>query len=317
MARDVMLVTGAAGFIGSTLVDRLLRDGQRVRGVDCFTDYYDPKIKRRNLENALRHPNFELVEGDLVDLDLQALLRDVAGCFHLAAQAGVRASWGHEFLIYLRSNIEATQKLLEAARAVALPRLVYSSSSSVYGNARQMPMSEDALPSPVSPYGVTKLSAEQLCNLYHFNYGLPVVSLRYFTVYGPRQRPDMAFHKFIRAGFENRAISVYGDGTQTRDFTFVDDAVEANVLAMRATQPIGCFNVGGGATVTLKHVIGVIEGAVGRPMQVEFHPPVPGDVGHTHADTRRAASELGFRARVRVEDGIPAEVEWMRALLGA
>ena len=317
MARDVYVVTGAAGFIGSTLVDRLLRDGHRVRGIDCLTDYYDPRIKRRNVEGALRHPGFEFVEGDLVDLDLSSLLRDAAGCYHLAAQAGVRASWGAEFLIYIRCNIEATQKLLEAARAVQLPRLVYSSSSSIYGNARQMPMSEDAMPSPVSPYGVTKLSGEQLCDLYHFNYGLPVVSLRYFTVYGPRQRPDMAFHKFIRAGLEGRPIAVYGDGTQTRDFTFVDDAVEANVLAMQRSIPRGCFNVGGGATVTLKYVIGLIEGAVGRPLQAEFHPPVPGDVGHTHADTRRAANDLGFRARVRVEDGIPAEVEWVRALLGA
>jgi UDP-glucose 4-epimerase len=317
MRREVYVVTGAAGFIGSTLVDRLLRDGHRVRGIDCYTDYYDPAIKQRNLEAARGHANFELVEGDLVDLDLPALLGDAAGVFHLAAQAGVRASWGREFLIYIRCNIEATQKLLEAARAVQLPRLVYSSSSSVYGNAAQMPMSEGALPSPVSPYGVTKLSGEQLCNLYHFNYGLPVASLRYFTVYGPRQRPDMAFHKFIRAGFEGRPIAVYGDGTQTRDFTFVDDAVEANVLAMRSTQPLGCWNVGGGATVTLQYVIGLIEKAVGRPMQAEFHPPVPGDVGHTHADTRRAAGELGFRARVRVEDGIPAEVEWVRSLLGA
>jgi UDP-glucose 4-epimerase len=314
MAEDLVLVTGAAGFIGSTLVDRLLRDGYRVRGIDAFTDYYDPAIKRRNLEAARRDPRFELVEGDLVDVDLQNLLRDVSCCFHLAAQAGVRASWGRDFLIYIRANIEATQKLLEAARAVGLPRLVYSSSSSIYGNAKQMPMSEDALPSPVSPYGVTKLSGEQLCNLYHFNYGLPVVSLRYFTVYGPRQRPDMAFHKFIRAGLRGEAIEIYGDGTQTRDFTFVDDAVAANVAAMHYTKPLGIFNVGGGATVTLEHVVQRIEAAVGRKLQARFLPPVHGDVGHTHADPRRAAAELGWSAQVRVEDGIPAEVAWLREL---
>ena len=314
MPDDVLLVTGAAGFIGSTLVDRLLGDGHHVRGVDSFTDYYDPAVKRRNLEPARRHPRFELVEGDLVDLDLQALLRGVSCCFHLAAQAGVRASWGRDFLIYIRCNIEATQKLLEAARAVGLPRIVYSSSSSVYGNARQMPMSEGALPSPVSPYGVTKLSAEQLCSLYHFNYGLSVISLRYFTVYGPRQRPDMAFHKFIRAGFEGKPIPIYGDGTQTRDFTFVDDAVEANLAAMRHAKPLGVFNVGGGATVTLQYVVQLIEQALGEKLVIDRRPPVPGDVSHTHADTRHAADELGFRARVRVETGIPAEVEWLRAL---
>lgn len=311
---DVLLVTGAAGFIGSTLVDRLLADGHRVRGVDSFSDYYDTRIKRQNLEGAIRHERFEFVEGDLMDLDLQALLRDVSCCFHLAAQAGVRASWGRDFLIYVRSNIEATQKLLEAAKAVGLRKLVYSSSSSVYGNARQMPMSEDALPSPVSPYGVTKLSAEQLCCLYHYNYGLPVVSLRYFTVYGPRQRPDMAFHKFIRAGLRDEPIEVYGDGTQTRDFTYVDDAVAANIAAMGWAKPLGIFNVGGGAMVTLQHVIGVIEAALGKPLRAQFKPPVHGDVNHTHADTRRAAAELGWRARVRVEDGVPAEVAWLRQM---
>ena len=307
-------MTGGAGFIGSTLLDRLLRDGHRVRALDSFTDYYDPTVKRRNVEAARRNPELELIEGDLVDLDLQKLLEDVGCCFHLAAQAGVRASWGRDFLIYIRSNIEATQKLLEAARAVGLPRLVYSSSSSVYGNAKQMPMSESALPSPVSPYGVTKLSGEQLCNLYHFNYGLPVVSLRYFTVYGPRQRPDMAFHKFVRAGILGEPIDVYGDGKQTRDFTYVDDAVEANLSAMRYTKPHGVFNVGGGATVTLQYVVQLIEAALGKKLQARFQPPVPGDVGHTHADPRLAEAELGFRARRRVEDGIPAEVAWLKEL---
>ncbi len=314
MSEDVLLVTGAAGFIGSTLVERLLRDGHRVRGVDCFTDYYDPELKHRNLEAARRNPRFELVNGDLVEIDLAELLRGVSCCFHLAAQAGVRASWGREFFIYTRCNIEATQRLLEAARDVGLPRLVYSSSSSVYGNARQMPVSEDALPEPVSPYGVTKLSAEQLCSLYHYNYGLPVVSLRYFTVYGPRQRPDMAFHKFIRAGLRGEAIEIYGDGTQTRDFTFVDDAVEANLAAMRYAKPHGIFNVGGGATVSLQRVVQLIEASLGKKLEVRFLPRVHGDVGHTHADPRRAAAELGFEAAVRIEDGMPAEVAWLRAL---
>jgi UDP-glucose 4-epimerase len=314
MSGDILLVTGAGGFIGSMLVDRLLRDGHTVRGVDSFTDYYDPAFKRRNLEAALRSPRFEFVEGDLVDLDLGRLLGDASCCFHLAAQAGVRASWGREFLVYIRSNIEATQKLLEAAIAARLPRLVYSSSSSVYGNARQMPMSEDALPSPVSPYGVTKLAGEQLCSLYHYNYGLPVVSLRYFTVYGPRQRPDMAFHKWIRAGLRGEPVEIYGDGTQTRDFTYVDDAVEANVAAMRWREPLGVFNVGGGGTVSVLQVLGVIEHALDKKLQLVHRSRVHGDVDHTHADTTRVAAALGWRTTVRIEAGIPAEVAWLREL---
>ena len=313
----LLLVTGAAGFIGSALVERLLRDGHRVRGIDCFTDYYDPALKRRNLEAAGRHPQFEFVDGDLTRVDLAEQLRDVACCFHLAAQAGVRASWGRDFDIYVRCNIEATQKLLEAARHVQLPRLVYSSSSSVYGNARQMPMSETARPQPISPYGVTKLSAEQLCDLYHYSYGLSCISLRYFTVYGPRQRPDMAFHRFIRAGIDGQPIEIYGDGEQTRDFTYVDDAVEANLRAWHAPGPHGVYNVGGGATVSLRHVIRVIEDALGRRLETRFLPKALGDVGHTHADTRRAASDLGFRARIQVEAGIPHQVAWQRALYGA
>jgi UDP-glucose 4-epimerase len=307
-------VTGAAGFIGSHLAERLLGDGYRVRAVDCFTDYYDPAIKRSNIAAALGNANYELIEGNLNDLDLRDVLADARGCFHLAAQAGVRASWGAEFLHYIHCNIEATQKLLEAARAVNLPRLVYSSSSSVYGNAKQMPMSETANPYPVSPYGVTKLSGEQLCNLYSFNYGLSTVSLRYFTVYGPRQRPDMAFHKFIRAGIEGQPIEIYGDGKQTRDFTFVSDAVEANVLAMRYSKPHGVFNVGGGANVTLQHVIGIIEQALGKPLQADFQNRVFGDVQDTHADTSRVAAELGFHAKVSVEEGIPQEVAWGREI---
>lgn len=314
MSREVLLVTGAAGFIGSTLADRLLADGRRVRGIDCFTDYYDPGLKQKNLAAARSRSNFEFIEGDLNDLDLRRLLRDVSCCFHLAAQAGVRASWGRDFQHYIRCNIEATQKLLEAARDVELPRLVYSSSSSVYGNARQMPMSESATPMPVSPYGVTKLSAEQMCHLYFYNYGLSSVSLRYFTVYGPRQRPDMAFHKFIRAGVIGQPIEIYGDGEQTRDFTFVSDAVNANIAAMNYREPHGIFNVGGGANVTLKYVISLIEKALGRRFDARFSPKMHGDVDHTHADTTSARGALGWQAGVPVEEGIPRQVEWIRAL---
>src|SRR5882762_9142391 len=220
------LVTGVAGFIGSTLAERLCAEGVNVVGIDCFTDYYPRALKERNLEGLRRQTSFRFVESTIQDADLAALLADRTHVFHLAAQAGVRKSWGRDFGVYTVNNIEATQVLLEAATGMpALERLVYSSSSSVYGDRVPMPMREDALPEPVSPYGVSKLAAEQLCYLYFANFGVPAVSLRYFTVYGPRQRPDMAFHKFLRATIADEPITVYGDGDQTRDFTFIADAV--------------------------------------------------------------------------------------------
>src|SRR5262245_64919423 len=227
MGRPHALVTGVAGFIGSHLAERLLRDGVRVTGVDCFTDYYDPAIKRRNLERARSHPEFALVELDLGEADLAAL-PDVQVVYHQAAQPGVRASWGADFAIYTHHNVLATQRLLERYRGSSLERFVYASSSSVYGDAERYPTDEGLLPRPLSPYGVTKLAGEHLALLYARNFGMPVVALRYFTVYGPRQRPDMAFHRFCRALLTGQAITVYGDGRQSRDFTFVADAVEAN-----------------------------------------------------------------------------------------
>src|SRR6202171_5110923 len=221
------LVTGAAGFIGSTLAERLCAGGADVVGIHCFTDYYPRVLKERNLAGLRSQPAFRFVESSIREADLASLLADRTHVFHLAAQAGVRKSWGRDFNIYTLNNIEATQVLLEACRQVTLARLVYASSSSVYGDNVAMPMREDGLPQPVSPYGVTKLAAEQLCYLYHVNYGVPAVSLRYFTVYGPRPRPDMGFHKFLRAVLRNEPITVFGDGEQTRDFTFVTDAVAA------------------------------------------------------------------------------------------
>src|SRR5579864_3159891 len=225
------LITGVAGFIGSTLAEQLIEDGAEVVGIDCFIDYYPRIIKERNLARALKHPRFRFVESRIQDADLAALLAGRTHIFHLAAQAGVRKSWGRDFAIYTVNNIEATQVLLEACTKLSLERVVYASSSSVYGDNVAMPMREDSLPQPISPYGVTKLAAEQLCYLYHVNYGVPTVSLRYFTVYGPRQRPDMGFHKFLRATILGEAITVYGDGEQTRDFTFVADAVQATAAA--------------------------------------------------------------------------------------
>ena len=222
-----VLVTGCAGFIGSHLVDKLLEQGYEVIGMDCFTDYYPREIKEKNISNALKNKNFKLIGGDILNMDK---FPEVNYVFHLAAQAGVRVSWGKNFEIYTRNNIEATQKLLEFYKDRKIKKFVYASSSSVYGDA-ELPMKEDSLLKPVSPYGVTKLAGENLCYLYWKNYNVPTVSLRYFTVYGSRQRPDMAIHKFVNAILEENKITVFGDGTQTRDFTYVDDAVEATILA--------------------------------------------------------------------------------------
>ena len=306
------LVTGCAGFIGSTLVDRLLADEVDVVGIDCFTDYYARPVKERNLAGALKHPRFRFVESRIQDAGLPALLNDRTHVFHLAAQAGVRKSWGKDFEIYTVNNIEATQVLLEAAtRMPALERLVYSSSSSVYGDRVPLPMREDALPEPVSPYGVSKLAAEQLCYLYFANFGVPTVSLRYFTVYGPRQRPDMAFHKFLRATIEGTPIGVYGDGDQTRDFTFISDAVNANVLAATRGVPGRVYNIGGGSRVSVKDVLAMIERVTGTPPRVNVDPVQKGDMRHTYADTSRALADMGYAPTVGLEAGLAAEYQWL------
>ncbi len=310
------LVTGAAGFIGSTLAERLLADGADVVGIDCFTDYYPRPIKERNISVALKHPKYRFVESRIQDADLPALLNDRTHVFHLAAQAGVRKSWGRDFAIYTVNNIEATQALLEAACGMpALERFVYSSSSSVYGDLVAMPMREDALPQPVSPYGVSKLAAEQLCYLYFANFGLPTVSLRYFTVYGPRQRPDMGFHKFLRATILGEPITVYGDGDQTRDFTFVSDAVSANVAAALRGVPGRVYNIGGGSRVSVNDVLAMIARIAGRQPQITVDPVQKGDMRHTYADTSLAHTDLGYAPTVGLEEGLAAEHLWLTGIL--
>ena len=309
------LVTGAAGFIGSTLTDRLLADGVRVTGVDMFTDYYDPALKRRNLEGALRHPAFRLLELDLGAADLTAL-PDVDVVFHQAAQPGVRASWGREFTAYTHHNVLATQRLLERYRSSTLERFVYASSSSVYGDAESYPTPETALPRPFSPYGVTKLAGEHLVLLYGRNFGLPVAALRYFTVYGPRQRPDMAFHRFCRAMLQGEPIPVYGDGKQSRDFTFIADAVEANVRAWRRAAPQGVYNIGGGSQVEVLEAIALLEERLGVKANLRFEPRPPGDPLRTRADAARLAADLDYTTTVSIGDGLAAEAEWARKLYG-
>jgi nucleoside-diphosphate-sugar epimerase len=305
------LVTGTAGFIGSHLTGALLDRGAQVIGIDCFTDYYPRAIKEANLDNNLGRTGFTFVEARIQDADLASLLTDVTHVFHLAAQAGVRKSWGRDFRTYTENNIEASQVLLEACVGLHLHRVVYASSSSIYGDNASIPMREDALPQPVSPYGVTKLAAEQLCYLYHVNHGVPATSVRYFTVYGPRQRPDMGFHRFIRAAIDRRPITLYGDGEQTRDFTFVKDAVAATMAAGDRGVQGRAYNVGGGSRVSINHVLDIIGRVADRTLDVRREPTQKGDMRDTFADTTLAKADLGFAPHVSLEEGIEAEYRWL------
>ena len=305
------LVTGAAGFIGSHLTAALLDAGADVVGIDCFTDYYPRPIKEGNLDVNRGRASFRFVETALQDADLAALLDGRTHVFHLAAQAGVRKSWGRDFRVYTENNIDATQRLLEACVDLPLRRFVYASSSSVYGDNVAIPMREDAVPQPVSPYGVTKLAAEQLCYLYHVNHGLPTTSLRYFTVYGPRQRPDMAFNRFIRAALNGQPITLYGDGEQTRDFTFVTDAVAATMAAGERGVPGRVYNVGGGSRVSVNQVLDIVSTVTGRALNIRREPAQKGDMRDTYADTSLAKADLGFAPRVSLEAGLEAEYRWL------
>jgi len=310
----ICLVTGAAGFIGSHLCRRLLKDGHTVTGVDCFTDFYPRPIKDKNIQPLLKDPRFRLIAEDLDELDLHEILKGVEVIFHLAAQAGVRSSWGQNFTVYTRNNIQVTQKILEAVRDTTPLRIVYASTSSVYGLTPILPMIETAPLYPVSPYGVTKLAAEQLCFLYHKSFGLPTLSLRFFTVYGPGQRPDMAFHKFFKAIGEGREIPIFGDGRQTRDFTYIDDIVEATVAAMTLGRPGETYNVGGGHRVTLSDLFPMVEEITGKKIRIAWVEKQKGDMADTFADIDKARRELGYSPRTPLEQGLRAEWNWVREI---
>lgn len=303
------LVTGCAGFIGSSLTDQLLTEGYFVKGIDCFTDYYPIEIKKRNLESALQQKNFTFLESDLLDINE---FPDVDYIFHQAAQAGVRASWGESFEAYTRNNILATQRLLEYYKDKQLKKFIYASSSSIYGDVDVLPIKEDTPKKPVSPYGVTKLAAENLCYLYHINYGLPAVSLRYFTVYGPRQRPDMGIYKFIKASLNESEITIYSDGGQTRDFTYISDIVKANIQAANCKSNWSCLNIGGGSRISVNDLIELIGNAVGKKANIRHIQSQKGDVEHTYADVSLARKVIGYEPEIDIEVGIKKHVEHLQ-----
>lgn len=305
------LVTGCAGFIGSQLSEALLEDGQSVVGVDCFNDNYGRRGKLRNLERAQGWDSFDFLPLDLARGDLEDLVDEADVVYHLAAEPGVRASWGARFECYVRNNVIATQHLLEAMRRHSSKPFVFASSSSVYGQAEIFPTPETALPRPQSPYGTTKLAAEHLCHLYHTNFGVRTVALRLFTVYGPRQRPDMAFTRFCRAAIAGTPIAVYGDGRQTRDFTYVGDVVTAMRLAADAPGAAGAtYNLGGGSQVSLLTVFELLEAMTGRSLELNFQESQYGDVRDTVADTSAARRELGFCPATPFEEGLARQFDW-------
>lgn len=310
------LVTGCAGFIGSHLTETLLAEGHDVVGIDCFNDNYGRPEKLANLRRSTEWDGFDFVPVDLARGDLADLVRGCEVVFHLAAEPGVPHSFGRRFEAYVRNNLLATQHLLEGIIANDVRRVVYASSSSVYGQAETYPTPEDALPAPFSPYGVTKLSAEHLCSLYHANYGVDVVSLRYFSVYGPRQRPDMGFHRFCRAALLGQPITIFGDGEQKRDFTYVDDVVHATLAA--ASEPNatgGIFNIGGGSQTSVNEALALIAEFMDGPLDVRCTAELHGDVRSTAADTTRALAALGFCAQTRLTDGLRTEFDWLAANL--
>lgn len=310
---DRVLITGAAGFIGSHLAGACLGRGWDVIGVDSFADYYGPDEKHHNLATLVGSPGWDFRVADLVTDPLDELVDGVDVVFHLAAQPGVRRSWGSSFDRYVDSNVTALQRLLEAVRDRPIRRFVFASSSSVYGDAAGLPTPEEAPLLPVSPYGATKALGEDLCRIYQRGFGVPTVMLRYFTVYGPRQRPDMAFNRIISAGLNGEQITVYGDGLQTRDFTFVTDTVAATVSAGGDGGRVGAaYNIGGGTSTSLLDVLGFVQEAIGRPLNIEHAAVQRGDARHTSAKTERARTDFGFEPAVSLSDGIAQQVVWHR-----
>ena len=308
------LVTGCAGFIGSHLTESLLQDGEAVLGVDCFNDNYGRRQKLHNVERCRNWENFDFVPIDLTRGDLADVVDECGVIFHLAAEPGVRSSWGDRFEAYLRNNVLATQHLLEAASMAPEKRFVFASSSSIYGQAARFPTAETTVPQPFSPYGTTKLDAEHLCHMYYANHGVRTVILRYFSVYGPRQRPDMAFDIFCRAALGGEPITVFGDGEQRRDFTFVGDVVAATRAAALRDEVVGrTYNIGGGSQASVNQALELISELSGRQLNVRHLGWQRGDVRETGADITQARADLAFEPRTPIPEGLRAQFEWVQS----
>ena len=307
------IVTGAAGFIGSHLAEKLLENGFKVIGVDCFTDYYSKEIKKNNMMSFQNNKNFKLIEEDLIKLDLTPIIKECEFLFHEAAQPGVRASWGKQFDTYVKDNILVTQKILESAKEVkTLEKIVMASSSSIYGEQEGVMVEGKTIPRPISPYGATKLASENLGMIYALNYDLPVTSLRYFTVYGPRQRPDMAFTKFIKANLSGDEISIFGDGNQIRDFTFISDIIDANLKCMESNIHGNVLNIGGGKTHSVIEILSIIEEITGLKNKLIFTSEQKGDVKRTESDITNAKKIINYFPKINVFEGLTNQIDWMK-----
>ena len=310
------IITGVAGFIGSSLAEKLLKDNFKVVGIDSFTNYYSLHIKEKNIENCLKNTNFSLIRQDLDSSDLSTIFENAEYIFHLSAQPGVRASWGKEFAMYVKNNISVTQKILESLKNnTTLKKFIFASSSSVYGNQSNIMNEDMSLTKPVSPYGVTKLAAENLVNLYFKNYEIPTISLRYFTVYGPRQRPDMAFSRFFRSIIKDKKLTIFGNGEQTRDFTYVDDVIEATINASTSDSVGEVLNVGGGSIFSLTEIIEFMKEITEKELEINFEKEQKGDVKYTNADISKAKKLINYKPSRDIKYGFTQQYEYVKTNL--
>ena len=307
------LITGVAGFIGSSLAEKLLKDNFKVIGIDSFTNYYSPHIKEKNIENCLKHSNFSFIHQDLDTLDLSTIFENTEYVFHLSAQPGARASWGKEFTTYVKNNISVTQKILESLKNnTTLKKFIFASSSSVYGNQSSIMNEDTSLTKPVSPYGVTKLASENLVNLYFKNYEIPIISLRYFTAYGPKQRPDMAFTRFFLSIIKDKKLIIFGNGEQTRDFTYVDDVIKATTNAAKSDHVGEILNIGGGSVFSLMQITEFMKEITGKELEIDFKKEQKGDVKHTSADISKSENLINYKSNTDIKYGLTQQYEYIK-----